>query len=452
MRTITAGVEQADITPPVGVDLCGYGNRPGPSSGVHDPLMAKALHIADGERHILLLACDLVGLHHDDVASIRREIRDRTGIPAEGIMVGCSHTHAGPATRCIRYLGNPDPDYVEKLHRILIDVAVKAWKASRPARLGRARIPLDIGVNRRRQSDGKTVLAANAGGVTDPHADILFVDTADGAPMARVFLHAAHAVALGGDNTEISADWPGAARHTLQSLVPGVTGLFLQGCCGNINCRERGWEGVRNQGRRAAEAVAAASPVWMPAARVAGVVVPLELPLLPPPSVDEAEALLNAKRLALKHLPPEANRGIRWMAEGTVEWAEKLLAAARGEKPAAKTLPFHVQALGIGDLAFVGLPGEVFVEYALHIADDSPFAQTATASYANGNVGYIPTAAAYDKGGYEVLDAIRFYGLTMPMPDAERHILQTARKALEQAARSVGISAPASQDPERDRK
>mgnify|MGYP000848878540 CR=1 FL=1 len=69
------------------------------------------------------------------------------------------------------------------------------------------------------------------------------------------------------------------------------------------------------------------------------------------------------------------------------------------EPPAArKTL---VQALRIGELALVGVPGEFFVELGLEIKRRSPFAQTMILELANDSVGYIPTRRAFEEGAYE---------------------------------------------------
>jgi len=431
MTGFVAGVARADITPPVGVDLCGYGARPGPSTGFHDDLVATALYLSDGSAEVFVLACDLVGLHHDNVAALRRDIEERTGVAQASILIGCSHTHAGPATPCIRYLGNTDPAYFARLLRTLVTTAGEARQRAVPARAGWARADLRVGINRRQARGGQIILGVNDGGTTAPYVDVLSVETRAGTPLARLFSHAAHAVALGGDNTLISADWPGAARRGIEAETPGVRAMFLQGCCGNINCGERGWEGVANQGRAAAEAVAqaVARTVFSDRVQVGAARVPLRLPLADSPTVPEAQVAVERARLHLASLPTSANRGIRWMAEGAVEWSlDRLRLAEAGVH--AQTVPFDVQALRLGSGALVGLPGEVFVEYALGIDRASPFAPTLVAAYANGDVGYIPTAAAYQEGGYEVVDAIRYYGTNMPLPESEGLILNAAARAL----------------------
>ena len=59
---------------------------------------------------------------------------------------------------------------------------------------------------------------------------------------------------------------------------------------------------------------------------------------------------------------------------------------------------FEVQALRIGDVALVGGAGEVFIELAQAVQERSPFDHTMYLGYANGDIGYIPTVAAYAEG------------------------------------------------------
>jgi hypothetical protein len=66
----------------------------------------------------------------------------------------------------------------------------------------------------------------------------------------------------------------------------------------------------------------------------------------------------------------------------------------------------EVQVIALGDeIAFVSLPGEIFVELGLEIKRRSPFAHTFIAELANGAIGYIPNREAYAEGNYEPVSA-----------------------------------------------
>jgi hypothetical protein len=71
-----------------------------------------------------------------------------------------------------------------------------------------------------------------------------------------------------------------------------------------------------------------------------------------------------------------------------------------------KPLAVEVQVISLGDdLAWVSLPGEIFVELGLQIKRGSPFKQTMIAELANGSIGYVPNRVAYAQGNYEVVSA-----------------------------------------------
>jgi len=83
-------------------------------------------------------------------------------------------------------------------------------------------------------------------------------------------------------------------------------------------------------------------------------------------------------------------------------YAREVVLLAESENP---TVAAEIQALRLGDAAFIGLPGEPFVELGLRLKQGSPFRHTYVAGLANGCEGYIPTRAAFDEGGYEVRTA-----------------------------------------------
>ena len=66
----------------------------------------------------------------------------------------------------------------------------------------------------------------------------------------------------------------------------------------------------------------------------------------------------------------------------------------------------EVQVISLGDdLAWVSLPGEIFVRARAADQGGSPFKQTMIAELANGSIGYIPNRVAYPQGNYEVVSA-----------------------------------------------
>lgn len=92
---LQAGVATIDITPPIGYRMSGYFYER-PSTGIHDPLQAKALVLLKGETKVAWVFCDLVGIAPTDSSPARAMASNRTGIPRENILVAATHSHTGP--------------------------------------------------------------------------------------------------------------------------------------------------------------------------------------------------------------------------------------------------------------------------------------------------------------------------------------------------------------------
>src|SRR5947209_7557375 len=78
-----AGVGRVEITPPVGTPLGGYGERKGaPSTGVHDPIQAKALVLDDGATRLAIVTSDLVGTNPE----MARRVAEGAKLPREQLL------------------------------------------------------------------------------------------------------------------------------------------------------------------------------------------------------------------------------------------------------------------------------------------------------------------------------------------------------------------------------
>jgi hypothetical protein len=81
---------------------------------------------------------------------------------------------------------------------------------------------------------------------------------------------------------------------------------------------------------------------------------------------------------------------------GTFRAMRREIAPKQGE-----SIKTWVQAVQIGDIAVVGVPGEFFTVLGQEIKRRSPFRYTYILELANDYVGYIPDKAGFDRGGYQ---------------------------------------------------
>jgi hypothetical protein len=65
------------------------------------------------------------------------------------------------------------------------------------------------------------------------------------------------------------------------------------------------------------------------------------------------------------------------------------------------TQPAEVQGIAVGNVVYVGIPAEYFVQHALRIKEQTFPRHTVVVGQANGMVGYVPTREAFRRGGYE---------------------------------------------------
>lgn len=439
MEGIRAGVAEVNITPPVGVTLCGFAARKGPSESVHDDLYARALVLEDGGTRIGIVTADIISFAPDLVERIRALALEKAGIRGTHLLLNGSHSHSGPTVMAFRSMGERDPAYEEVLCRKVAGAVKMASDRLGAASLSMGRAPVRIGHNRReRQKDGRTVIGHNPGGPEAPWVDVLRADRADGSPMGVLYAHAAHPVNLRG--LEISAEYPGYAARFIARNLGGAVPMFAQGCCGDINCApmDGRFETSERQGTilgcAAVTAALQAEPVG--GRGLAAACRTIHLPLMVP-TVAEAERALEEQRENLSRARRDERvtpYQIRMWHEGQVGWAEDYLRASR-EGDWGRTQAFEIQAMRVGDLALVAYPGEMFVDYQLWVDRESPFPRTMTLGYTNGCIGYVPTASAYPEGGYEVNGAFRYYGTLMIAPDCER-LIQEATLDLLKGVRS----------------
>src|SRR5207247_1697421 len=131
-------------------------------------------------------------------------------------------------------------------------------------------------------------------------------------------------------------------------------------------------------------------PVQAGGLRVKSEIVKLPLPTLMPDDVAQAKEI--QKRIK--------DRKTTFLEK--VRTYQVLDVASRKAQPHE----VEVQVVTLGDqVAWVSLPGEIFVELGLAIKKASPFPYTMIAELANGSIGYIPDKQAYPQGNYEVVSA-----------------------------------------------
>ena len=437
MTMLSAGVAEAIITPPVGVEP--IEPRGARSTGIHDDLFARALSLGDGTTTLVVVGMDLLGLDPDLVDQARDAVWKRARVPAERLMLTSTHNHCAPVTISWGRSAQErrDREWEGRLVDAIADVVTRSLQVMHPATVAAGRAPVQIGLNRRLATVDDTMMMPNPEGPVSPWVDVLRVDRTEGGPLALLFTHAAHAVTVHTTGTEFSAEFPGFAVQAIrQKMGQGVMPLFAQGCCGDINVDPlRGGYAEAERvggvlGDAAVRAAQAAEPI--PAAPLSYAVKQVFLPFEPLDPSTIAEILSRAREGQRVLAAQKAADGAMYNQRELVLWAERMQKITESGET-LRGLPFEVQGFALGDgIALLGLTHEVFVDYQLFLQAQSPFPRTMVFAYTNGCGDYVPTADAFTLGGYEVRIAHKHYGWPELQPDCDRIVRETGLAVLEE--------------------
>lgn len=385
---LMAGVATVDITPEPGLMLWGYSNRTHGATGTLDPLMAKAVVLRAGDQSVAIVSLDLGRTPEESVlAKIREETKSRCGV--SNLFVTASHTHHAPAMESTSDHPNP---YAEKVGRQIAEIICKAAGELVPVRIGVGRGTADLAHNRRKYlADGRVAMQwRNAEREKTEPVDreyaTIRLDRADGGALAVLFNYACHPVVMGGDNYQYSADYVGAASAVVESHLKTKC-LFLQGGCGNINpymdktpLDQGGVEEMRKMGRTLGE-------LLTKTARETVTAVPAH------PSIQyEARVIPVRVRWDLEN--PEV-RAILSKAYGP-RFDNYISKTVKNNRVQCTLTTLVID----GDIALVGMPGEIFVQFQTAIKTRSPVANSFLVGYTHGYYAYFPTLRDAAAGGY----------------------------------------------------
>jgi neutral/alkaline ceramidase-like enzyme len=413
---LKAGFSKVRISPAVGAPLAGFAAREGVSVGVHDDLYARALVVETEELAVAFVCVDVLALPSEFINGVRAAIQASTGLQPHSIMIASTHTHAGPVT--ITTFFNPDEsvdqDYMDQLAGNIVKSVTAAWRGRFPARVGIGAGHVEgVGVNRR-SPDQRPI---------DEEIGIIKVEDGERTTRAVLINYACHPTVLGPDNLLVTGDFPAfAIEETEKAIGPESFAMFVNGTQGNISMghsSELSAIGVVTPGRtfeRAAELghLLAASTLQAldsietsDEAKLGGVSLHVDLPLKKYPPFVETTRLLRDAENHQARLVATDGQDIEQLRSAMSEQLYASITNFYAKEASALTdglLRIELQAIRINDAAFVAVPAEVFVEIGLRLKKTAPH-RTFIVGLANGYIGYLPNAAAYAAGGYEVVSS-----------------------------------------------
>ena len=439
------GVARVEITPPVGIYHPMWGAaRHHRATGIHRPLYADILIFAplvgDGSPWVQV-QMDMVGLSARDLhTGMREAVAEGAGVDTQNVVLSFSHTHAGG-------LFSPDRVHLpggELIMPYLDEVRAKVRAAASEAAATLSETYLTYGTgrcnmaaNRDFWDDERGIYTCgyNPGAPADDTLYLVRATAPDGSLRATIVNYACHPTTLAWENTQISPDYVGALRETVEQATSAPC-IFTLGACGDLGPRQ-GFVGdtavADANGRQVAYAALSVLTGMDPAGQdfayrgpvVSGATLgtwhhlpqseqhtetaklftggnnSVDLPQKPRPDAAQLEqdmqTYLSQQKEADARGDAVAARDLGARAERARRWLNRL-----SNIPEGPTYPFAFTVHRLGDAYWVGVGGEPYnaLQTELRAAfPDNPIIVTVLAG--EPGAAYLLTADRYGKGLYQ---------------------------------------------------
>lgn len=377
-------------------------------------LSARALSIQSGNRSVVIVSLDLVGINDTFSGRVKKELYRLKGITPDAVFINSSHTHFAPVSQ--RWLTwqepnrMPDTTYLyQVVQKAIIDAVSQSLEHLRPAELFFARGHATIGYNRSLKDHPE---------IYDDAVDVLRFRYTDDRSEGCLFIAACHPVKSteGKLHFTISPNFPGVARKWIEKESGSRQTLFLQGTAGDINPIDNTED---LSGEKLGKEVMAV--LNRPMREITG---PVTFHL----DTVEVRSKIDARNDIIAFMERAKKDPNQMLSERNYVWGERMLDSLnRGVTEMA--MPVYVHTINIGNWKLVGLSREVTTPYGFGIKNLWPQSMVSVAGYTNDVSSYLPTSLHIERKNYEGKDSFYWYGMPDTFPEnIEEMIINQIKK------------------------
>ena len=410
----SVGFARGIITPQEPTPLGGYAHQSSRlSENVLDDLMETCLAFSDGETTILLFTGDMQTTNLELSERGREKVAEATGLPGECISFSATHSHSAVAVTStsnpavLRYRAEWVKTCVALAQAAIADLDRAELYAgtTNTDRLNFVRrYVTDLGEYTGDGFKGNGTIVAHES-EADTQMRILKIDRANQKDILLVNWQAHPQLTGGEKKTNVSADWPGQFRKYVEQDTD-LYFAYYQGAAGNLNAYSR----ISSENRVGTNYKAVGKAL---AQTLEGALSSLEkvetgkigvLTRVYEGTVDHSmDAYKDVAAAAWSLSSSDPAGALQMLRDAGIETSNILYANHITSKAAmGPTKEIFLYAYSLGDVALYTNNFEMFCVTGEEIRAASPFRYTFNVSYSNGGVGYIPSALAFEHGGYEV--------------------------------------------------
>ena len=427
MTVLRAGAAQVDITPEAGVQLGGDVGSYRPAEFALDPIYAKALVLEHDGRKLCFVTLDLLAITKHYSTKIRELAAGKFGFEQEAVMISAIQSHTAPALghylpfEDLRlppesdWLRGGDDEYYSFAVERIIEAIELAHSALEPVKMG-----VDSGIEGRVIFNRRMVMRDGSIGMPygpnpryrylegpiDPELGVMCLRTDSLRILAMLVNYTCHPVNVF-PKPIVSADWPGSLANELREAYgKECVPLILNGACGNINPYDPFDPHYAKDHLRMGHILAETAGKVVETLKYRDDIVldwrsrHLKIPIreLNPMELEKAQKVLAEN--------PEPVWIDSEHEKVDPEWIFAAILVDRyNQRQRNPEYDCEIQVLRVGNAAFVGWPGEPFVEGGLQVKLKSPTFPTYivhNTSTLPVSVGYLPTKQAFEAGGHEI--------------------------------------------------
>ena len=366
-------------------------------------LGATAIVIQGGSTKLCIVSCDVIGIKKDHIDEVGRKIENELYIPFDNILVTSTHTHHGPST--------DNPAFIEILKDAIFMAVSEADQKLNSAEASEIYFWLGqeatVGQNSRLLLSDSTIYwygrksdAIRPTGSFDPELPVIAFMNNEKKPEGVLFNHSTHTIGARKRGV-LSPAFYGLAAQELEDEYGGKF-IFLLGAHGSTHDFSLTTDEKIFRIREAvSEALGKSQKRDMK--KLISVKEEFEYKVREFDDEKEEEAIAYYCRTRLGNLSEEE----RWADS---DWDPDPVATLASFRKRREELEPHqgetrktwLQVMVIGDIAFVGVPGELFNDLGLDIKRRSPYRYTYIIALANDAIGYIPDRKGFGLGGYQL--------------------------------------------------
>jgi len=391
-----AGFGKWELTPPMGVELAGYGYYLGRcAKSVCDPLYAHALLLEEGTFRALIISCDLLGLSRGVCAAVFAHAKG-LGVCEDNVLIVSIHTHTGPTIKYHEGCGYVNEDYVATVAPAICR-AIDAAAADLCGVTGLTGFCEPF-------AGGHIYNRTIKDGPVDRHVRGFVLARAD-APDITLVNAACHGV-FRGISTAVSADFAGEICRLLDAQ--GGYTLYLNGLCGDIDPTAKDGS-LLDSFAQLVVSHCGAEKKTLPLTLEGGIF-PFTLRLTPVTIEDIHQAADQAVLSAGGEEMPAARVARTWEREMLQKFSHL-----------SATEDIVVKYLLLGGVPVLALPFEGFTQIGLTIRSIAGREDALVLGCAEELLGYLPTKDDISRGTYAALESTFLYKRLPVVPgEAER--------------------------------